>query len=94
MITSPHLLHRNVSVWASLWKMRVSLGGGYQILVPYWSTSTKAWDIAAGALMVLEAGGAISHYAGGPLDLARPQFVAAATLKLHNELRGLLHRTG
>lgn len=60
----------------------------------YWSTSTKTWDIAAGALMILEAGGVISHYGGGPLDLARPQFIAAATPKLHNELRGLLHRTG
>lgn len=58
----------------------------------YWSTSTKTWDIAAGALLVAEAGGVITHYGGGPLDLARPQFIAAATPKLHDELRELLHR--
>ncbi|HEX5445076.1 MAG TPA: inositol monophosphatase family protein [Pirellulales bacterium] len=58
----------------------------------YWSTSTKTWDIAAGALLVSEAGGVITSYDGGPLDLARPQFIAAATTNLHQELRELLHR--
>lgn len=58
----------------------------------YWSTSTKSWDIAAGALLVTEAGGTITHYGGEAFDLARPQFIAAATTKLHGELHELLHR--
>lgn len=58
----------------------------------YWSTSTKTWDIAAGALLVSEAGGVITGYDGRPLDVARPQFIAAATAELHRELFDLLHR--
>ncbi len=56
----------------------------------YWSKSTKIWDIAAGALVVSEAGGVITAFDGGPLELARAQFIAAATPQLHNQLRAVL----
>ena len=56
----------------------------------YWATTTKIWDIAAGALLVREAGGQITAIDGGPLILERPQFIAAATPALHRELRELL----
>jgi myo-inositol-1(or 4)-monophosphatase len=56
----------------------------------YWSKSTKIWDIAAGVLLVSEAGGMITAFEGGPLDVARPQFLAAATPQLHNQLRAAL----
>ncbi|HEX7378329.1 MAG TPA: inositol monophosphatase family protein [Pirellulales bacterium] len=56
----------------------------------YWSKATKIWDIAAGALLVTEAGGTITDYDGGPLAIAKPQFIAAATAPLHKELRELL----
>jgi myo-inositol-1(or 4)-monophosphatase len=42
----------------------------------YWSTSTKVWDIAAGVLIVREAGGIVAAPGGGPLDLDRAQFAA------------------
>jgi myo-inositol-1(or 4)-monophosphatase len=42
----------------------------------------KAWDVAAGALLVAEAGGAITHLEGGPLDLANAD-VLASNGKLH-----------
>lgn len=58
----------------------------------YWATGTKSWDIAAGAIIVQEAGGAISHLDGGPFDLDRPQFIAASTPALHAELSALLAR--
>jgi len=58
----------------------------------YWATATKTWDIAAGALLVREAGGVITAIDGGPLDLERPQFIAAATPALHRELFELLAR--
>lgn len=56
----------------------------------YWSKSTKIWDIAAGCLLVTEAGGLITAFGGGPLDLNRPEFIAAATPQLHDQLRGAL----
>lgn len=60
----------------------------------YWSKSTKIWDIAAGALLVTEAGGMITDFGGGRLDVSRPQFIAAATCELHNELRDVLRHAG
>jgi myo-inositol-1(or 4)-monophosphatase len=56
----------------------------------YWATSTKAWDIAAGVLLVREAGGVVTAPDGGPLDLAAAQFIAAANQPLHDAMRRLL----
>lgn len=52
----------------------------------YWATSVKAWDVAAGVLLVEEAGGLVSDIDGGQLDLTHPRFVAASTPVLHREL--------
>lgn len=56
----------------------------------YWATSTKIWDIAAGTLMVAEAGGAVAALDGGPLDIRTGKFIAAATGPLMGRLVGLL----
>jgi myo-inositol-1(or 4)-monophosphatase len=53
----------------------------------YWATSVKAWDVAAGVLIVREAGGLVTGVDGGPFDLNRPSFVAAATIRLHGQMR-------
>lgn len=53
----------------------------------YWATSTKVWDIAAGILLVQEAGGIITGLDGGSINLDDPRFIAAATAPLHAELR-------
>lgn len=37
----------------------------------------KAWDVAAGALLVREAGGAVTHLEGGPLDLGHCDVLAS-----------------
>ncbi len=58
----------------------------------YWSTTTQSWDIAAGVLLVQEAGGMITHRDGGPVDLSRPQVLAAATPELHRQLADCLTR--
>lgn len=58
----------------------------------YWATSVKVWDVAAGLLLVREAGGLISGVDGEPFDLSRPQFAAAATSALHTELVSTLRR--
>jgi myo-inositol-1(or 4)-monophosphatase len=59
----------------------------------YWSTSTKTWDIAAGVLLVAEAGGVVTAYDGGPLDLNQPRFIAAATPELHAAITDVLGRS-
>ncbi len=42
----------------------------------YWEQSAASWDMAAGALLVAEAGGRVTDARGGPLDLDRPTIVA------------------
>lgn len=56
----------------------------------YWASSTKIWDIAAGVLMVLEAGGIVTDRSGIPFRIDRPQVVAASTTELHANLQGAL----
>jgi myo-inositol-1(or 4)-monophosphatase len=52
----------------------------------YWGGKTKPWDVAAGALLIREAGGVITDYQGGPLDVNLARFVAAATPALHEQM--------
>jgi len=43
----------------------------------YWEQRLNPWDLAAGACCVLEAGGTLSDYQGGPSDLRTGQLVAS-----------------
>ena len=52
----------------------------------YWSFSTRIWDVAAGALILREAGGCISSPTGGPFALEEAHFLAAANPTLHAQL--------
>jgi myo-inositol-1(or 4)-monophosphatase len=56
----------------------------------YWATCVKVWDVAAGQLIVREAGGMLTHLDGTPFSLDRPQLVAAATPSLHREVQQVL----
>jgi myo-inositol-1(or 4)-monophosphatase len=56
----------------------------------YWSTSDHPWDVAAGVLIVCEAGGVVTAPDGGPFDLWKANFVAAATAQLNEKLRWVL----
>ena len=58
----------------------------------YWSYSTKIWDVAAGALIVREAGGEITAPSGGEFVLQEARFLAAANPRLHAELRAMAAR--
>jgi myo-inositol-1(or 4)-monophosphatase len=58
----------------------------------YWASSVKIWDVAAGVLLVREAGGIVTRLDGGPLDLAHPRFAATSTKELHTELVTALRR--
>jgi len=51
----------------------------------YYERGIKAWDIAAGTLILREAGGKVSDYQGGELDLERGEVVASNGL-LHPDL--------
>lgn len=53
----------------------------------YWSESTHIWDIAAGVLLVQEAGGVVASLYGGAFRTDNPHFLAAATEPLHRELQ-------
>ncbi|MGH6915924.1 MAG: inositol monophosphatase family protein, partial [Geminicoccales bacterium] len=44
----------------------------------YWERGPSAWDLAAGSLLVSEAGGAVSGYNGGPFDLSAREVLASA----------------
>ena len=52
----------------------------------FWVTSLKAWDVAAGSLLVSEAGGRVGDFAGGG-DYLRTNEVIAAAPGLFNPLR-------
>lgn len=56
----------------------------------YWTTCVKAWDAAAGILIVQEAGGLATDLDGGPFDLDRPEFIASASPTVHAELKAAL----
>jgi myo-inositol-1(or 4)-monophosphatase len=59
----------------------------------YWERNLGAWDIAAGSLLVTEAGGKISAFDGGPVDL-RSGAICAANQALHPQLLDLLKLAG
>ena len=52
----------------------------------FWVTSLKPWDVAAGALIVKEAGGRVGDFAGG-IDFLRTNEVIAASPGVFNALR-------
>lgn len=58
----------------------------------YWSFSTKVWDVAAGVLIVREAGGVVTSPDGGPFILDDARFLAAANGPLHDQLREMVAR--
>lgn len=51
----------------------------------YWENGIASWDIAAGVLIVQEAGGRVSGYDGGPVDLFSKKVVASNGI-IHDEL--------
>jgi len=58
----------------------------------FWSFSTHVWDIAAGVLLVTEAGGVVTAPDGKPLVLDTGRFLAAATPELHAQLLELARK--
>ena len=59
----------------------------------YWELKLHPWDVAAGYLIVEEAGGRISDYAAGPPDRSGGE-VVASNGHVHEELLTKLERRG
>jgi len=55
----------------------------------FWEEGLKPWDVAAGALMIEEAGGRVSNYANGPLDIFNPPILASNGL-IHEQMMQVL----
>ena len=55
----------------------------------YWERGIKAWDVAAGGLLILEAGGTVSGMDGGPFDPHAGE-VCCANLDLQPQILSLL----
>ncbi len=51
----------------------------------FWEQDLKPWDIAAGAVILEEAGGKATNFNGGPFESRRPQLVATNG-KIHDQM--------
>ncbi len=59
----------------------------------FWSSSLKPWDMAAGVLLVREAGGKVSKLNGQSFDLYQPEILATATESLHSQIQQIFVET-
>jgi myo-inositol-1(or 4)-monophosphatase len=57
----------------------------------FWEEQLKPWDVAAGALIVQEAGGRITAIDGGPFDVRRASLLASNG-RIHAEMLGTVER--
>lgn len=55
----------------------------------FWEVRLQPWDMAAGAVILQEAGGTITHYQGRPFELSASSVVATNGL-IHDELVSVL----
>jgi myo-inositol-1(or 4)-monophosphatase len=56
----------------------------------FWATHIQPWDVAAGILLIREAGGIVTARDSTEFDLWHPHFVATSGEKLHRELLKVL----
>ena len=55
----------------------------------FWEEGLKPWDVAAGVLLIEEAGGRVSNYRGEPMNIYTPPIVASNGL-VHDEMMRVL----
>lgn len=53
----------------------------------YWSGSNKPWDVAAGVILVQEAGGIVQGYNQQPFAIQQPKIVATCTPELQTAIQ-------
>ncbi|HEV7681889.1 MAG TPA: inositol monophosphatase family protein, partial [Pyrinomonadaceae bacterium] len=59
----------------------------------FWEDGLRAWDVAAGVLLIAEAGGRVSDFTGGALNIFTPKVLASNGL-VHNAMMGVLGTNG
>ncbi len=59
----------------------------------YWEPMLKPWDVAAGSLIVQEAGGVVSKFDGSEFDPEYPE-ILASNGKLHDTMKSILTQGG
>ena len=59
----------------------------------FWELGLKPWDVAAGVLLITEAGGQVSQVDGGPLALEAP-VPLASNGRLHDAMVGVARASG
>jgi myo-inositol-1(or 4)-monophosphatase len=57
----------------------------------FWELNLSAWDVAAGALIVTEAGGRVSDFQGGEFSAYKPEIVASNGL-IHDRMIEILNK--
>jgi myo-inositol-1(or 4)-monophosphatase len=55
----------------------------------FWEEGLNPWDVAAGVLMIREAGGLVTGYDGSPLSIYKPP-ICASNGVIHNEMLDML----
>ena len=55
----------------------------------FWEDGLNAWDVAAGVLLIQEAGGRVSDFKGEPLDIYSPKVLASNGLVHYDMMRVL-----
>ena len=59
----------------------------------FWELNLGAWDSAAGALIVAEAGGRVTNFSGGPFSKYKPETLASNGL-IHSQMMDVLALAG
>ena len=57
----------------------------------FWATSLKPWDVAAGVLLVQEAGGTVTNMTGEPVDIMISSLLAASSDTIRKDLSDVLN---
>jgi myo-inositol-1(or 4)-monophosphatase len=57
----------------------------------FWEDGLNAWDVAAGVLMIEEAGGRVTNFGGTPLNIYTPQVLVSNGL-IHDSMMRILQR--
>ncbi|MEP6568550.1 MAG: inositol monophosphatase family protein [Acidobacteriota bacterium] len=57
----------------------------------FWEDGLNAWDVAAGVLLIAEAGGLVTDFTGGALDIFTPK-VLASNGRVHEAMKRVLGR--
>jgi len=59
----------------------------------FWECKLKPWDVAAGTLLVEEAGGRVTDHSGGPYSIQHHRILASNGL-IHEEMTAMLREEG